>query len=82
MVLTNNPKITWYNDVKEGQIIKVPNAYAKSTLLLIDKETFLPISNTVFDDQGLYEKYEYVELQINCVILPEEFTKYFKGYNF
>ena len=82
MVLTNNPKISWYNDVKEGQTIKVPNAYGKQTLLLIDKENFLPVSNTVFDDQGLYEKYEYIDLQINCVILPEEFTKNYKGYNF
>jgi outer membrane lipoprotein-sorting protein len=82
MVLMNNPKISWYNDVKEGQIIKVPNAYGKQTLLLIDKETYLPVSNTVFDDQGLYEKYEYIDLQVNCVILPEEFTKNYKGYNF
>lgn len=82
MVLMNNPKISWYNDVKEGQIIQVPNAYGKLTILLIDKELLLPVSNQVFDDKGLFETYEYNNLQINTTILPEEFTKEYKEYNF
>jgi hypothetical protein len=82
MVLENNPKLGSYNDVKEGQVIKVPNAYAKLTLLLIDKEHFLPVNNKVFDDKGLYETYEYYNLQVNPYIAPEEFTKNYKDYNF
>lgn len=82
MVLMNNPKVTWYNDVKEGQIIQVPNAYGKLTILLIDKEYLLPVSNKVFDDQGLFETYEYSNLKANTPILPEEFTKDYKDYNF
>ena len=82
MVLMNNTKISWYNDVKEGQTIQVPNAYGKLTILLIDKESLLPVSNKVFDDQGLYETYEYQNLEVNTTILPEEFTKEFKDYNF
>lgn len=82
MVLENNPKISWYNDVKEGQVIKVPNAYAKLTLLLIDKELLLPVNNKVFDDKGLFETYEYHDLQVNPPIAPEEFTKDYKDYNF
>ena len=41
MVLLNNPKVSWFNDVKEGQIIQVPNAYGKLTILLVDKEYLL-----------------------------------------
>ena len=82
MVLENNPKISWYNDVKEGQVIRVPNAYAKVSLLLIDKEFMLPVNNKVFDDKGLFETYEYYNLQVNTVITQEEFDKNFKGYNF
>lgn len=82
MVMENNPVITWYNDVKPGQIIKVPDAYAKLTLLLIDKELLLPVNNKIFDDKGLFETYEYYNLQVNTPIAPEEFTKDFKGYNF
>ncbi|MDF2437431.1 MAG: hypothetical protein K0Q95_1807 [Bacteroidota bacterium] len=82
MVLENNPKVTSFNDVKEGQVIKVPNAYAKLTLLLIDKEYLLPVNNKVFDDKGLYETYEYYELQVNPTIAPEEFKKNYKDYHF
>jgi outer membrane lipoprotein-sorting protein len=82
MVLENNPKISSYNDVKEGQVIKVPNAYAKLTLLLIDKEYMLPVNNKIFDDKGLFETYEYYDLQVNPYIAPEEFTKGYKDYRF
>jgi hypothetical protein len=82
MVLENNPKISWYNDVKEGQVIQVPNAYAKMTVLLIDKEFLLPVSNKIYDDKGIFEMYDYSNLQVNPTIEPEEFTKHFPGYNF
>lgn len=82
MVLENNPKHSSYTDVKEGDIIKVPNAYGKLTLLMIDKETLLPLNNKVFDDKGLYETYEYFNLQLNPFIMPDEFNKNYKGYNF
>ncbi|MBA3706163.1 MAG: DUF1571 domain-containing protein [Bacteroidetes bacterium] len=82
MVLEKNSKISWYNDVKEGQIIQVPTAYAKLTLLLIDKELLLPVNNKIFDDKGLYETYEYYNLQVNTPVAPEEFTKEYKDYNF
>lgn len=82
MVLERNPAATWYSDIKAGQIIQVPNVYAKLTMLLIDKELFLPLSNKVYDDKGLFETYEYVNLQVNSPISPEEFTKEYKDYNF
>jgi len=82
MVLENNPKLSGYTDVKEGQVIKVPNAYAKMTLLLVDKEHMLPVNNKVFDDKGLFETYEYFDLKVNPPIAPEEFTKTYKDYNF
>lgn len=82
MVLMNNPKVSWFNDVKEGQTIQVPNAYGKLTILLVDKEYLLPVSNKVFDDQGLFETYEYHDLIVNPTILPEEFTKDYKDYGF
>ena len=37
MVLEKNSRYSWYNDAKAGDVIKVPDAYAKFTLLLIDK---------------------------------------------
>ena len=82
MILENNPNLNSYTDVKEGLVIKVPDAYAKLTLLLIDKDLLLPVHDQVFDDKGLYETYEYHNLQVNQPIAPEEFTKNYKDYNF
>ena len=82
MILEKNAKISWYDDVKEGQVIQIPNVYSKLTVLLIDKEYMLPVSNNVYDDLGLYETYEYSDIKINSTITPEEFTKTYKDYHF
>ncbi len=82
MILEKNPAVSWFDDVKPGQIIYIPNAYAKLTMLLIDKELLLPLSEKVFDDKGLFETYEYINLMVNPQIASEEFTKEYKGYNF
>lgn len=82
MVLENNPKLGGYVDVNENDVIRVPNAYAKLTLLLIDKEYLLPVNNKVFDDKGLFETYEYYDMQVNKAIDPIEFSKEFKEYKF
>lgn len=82
MILEKNSEVTGFNDVKTGQIIQVPDAYAKLTILLIDKTLLLPVNNKVFDDKGLFETYEYYNLLINPPISSEEFTKDYKDYNF
>lgn len=82
MMLENNPKHDGYSAVREGDVIKVPTYYSKLTLLLIDKEYLLPVNNKVFDDKGLFETYEYHDMEVNKPIDPQEFTKNFKGYNF
>ncbi len=82
MILENNPQISDYTDVKAGQIIQIPDAYAKLTLLTIDKELLIPVNNKVFDDKGLFETYEYHNVIVNSTIAPEEFTKDYKDYDF
>lgn len=82
MILEKNPTAAWYNDVTPGQIIQIPDAYAKLTLLLIDKESLLPVNNKIFDDKGLFETYEFYNLKINPSISAEEFTKDYKDYHF
>lgn len=71
-----------FHDVKTGQVIKVPNVYGKKMVLYIDKETFIPRVIKVYDEKGLFESYEYHDLQLNPKIAEEEFTKEFKGYGF
>lgn len=83
MILEVNPKFKDYFDIlKKGQTIKVPNAYAKHVTLYIDQLYFLPISIKILDDKGLYEQYDYHFLQVNPKIEDAEFTKNYKDYKF
>ena len=82
MILEKNSQLSWYDDVKDGQTIQVPNVYAKQILLLIDKESFLPLSEKILDDKGIFETYEFYNLKVNTAIADEEFSKDFKDYHF
>jgi outer membrane lipoprotein-sorting protein len=83
MILEINPKFNDYFDIlKKGQVIKVPNAYAKHVTLYIDQLYFLPISIKILDDKGLFEQYDYHFLQVNPKIDDAEFTKQYKDYKF
>lgn len=83
MILEVNPKLNDYFDIlKKGQILKVPNAYAKHVTLYVDQLYFLPIGVKILDDKGLYEQYDYHFLQVNPKIEDQEFTKGYKDYKF
>jgi outer membrane lipoprotein-sorting protein len=83
MILEVNPKLNDYFDIlKKGQVLKVPNAYAKNVTLYIDQLYFLPIGVKILDDKGLYEEYDYHYLQVNPKIEDAEFTKDYKDYKF
>ncbi|MEO6884365.1 MAG: DUF1571 domain-containing protein [Bacteroidia bacterium] len=76
-------KFSDYNEkLKEGQEIQVPNTYSSKSILYIDEKLFLPLFIQIFDDEGLYEQYEFHNLQVNPFIAPEEFTKNYPGYHF
>ena len=82
MILEKNPLIKDYKDVKAGQSIIIPNDYSTKMLLYINKETLVPMRMDVYDDKGLYEKYEYSEITINPEIPSEEFSPDYLGYGF
>jgi LysM repeat protein len=82
MVLSVNPTISDYHDVRPGQKIKVPNSYAKRIVLYVDKHNYLPLVQYIYDDKGLYEFYEMSSFVLNPSISPIEFTPKYKDYNF
>ncbi len=82
-ILEVNPKLNDYFDIlKKGQVLKVPNAYAKDVVLYIDQLYNLPIGVKVSDDKGLFEQYDYFFLQVNPKIDDTEFTTGYKDYKF
>jgi hypothetical protein len=82
MIFERNADIKNYTDVKAGQTIKVPERYAKNIVLFIDKELKLPIIEMMYDDLGLFERYEFKKLIMNPNFPNTEFTKAHSEYHF
>ena len=69
-------------NVSKGMVLKVPNAFAKKAELYIDKSSGIPIYQVVYDDKGVFEKYEFKNLKINPNFNSAEFTTQCAGYGF
>lgn len=81
-VLTLN-NISWYDDdLNIGQRLQLPAAYAKHLVLFISKANNLPLVIRVYDDKGLFEMYEFFNLEVNSTILDSEFTENYQDYHF
>jgi len=81
--VVKNPKLNDYFDIlKKGRVLKVPNTYAKDVTLYIDRLYYLPIGIKVSDDKKLFEQYDYFYLQENLKIHDTEFTTGYKDYKF
>ncbi len=68
--------------VKAGQTLKVPSSFAKRVVFYIDKANGLPIVQMIYDDQGLYEKYEFRNVEVNPNMYGGEWTTQCAGYGF
>ncbi len=82
MILEKNPSIKDYDDVSAGQVIKIPSDYSPKMNLYIDKADLIPVNMEVYDEQGLFEKYEYSKVSINPKIPYEQFSKDYSKYGF
>ncbi len=81
-IMELNAGIDDFFDVKAGQVIKVPNEYAKEMIIMVDPDFNLPVVQIIMDDKGLYEKYEYSELKVNPRFPTTEFTEDCESYGF
>lgn len=71
-----------YGYLKEGSTIKIPTFYCKKAVFYVDEKTMLPISVSIYDEVGLFETYDFFNLEINKPIPATEFKRDFKGYGF
>lgn len=81
-IIELNSNINSITDVNTGQIIKVPNHYAKSTIMYINTESYFLFRILVYDNDGLFESYELRDLKIDVKFKPNEFSRDFPDYNF
>lgn len=86
---TSDFKIRYKNDlssyfgvIKEGKRLSVPIPYSNRAILFIDKKKFLPVNLKVYDEEGLFEAYEFYNIRTNKLFAIDEFSKDYKDYNF
>ena len=82
MIRTKNKLYNEYGYLKVGSVIKIPSFYCKKGVFYIDEKTMLPISVSIYDEVGLFECYDYFDVELNKAIPANEFKKNFKSYNF
>ena len=81
-ILEYNDDVDDYHDVSPGQVIKICNDYSPKMIMAIDKKRLIPISIKVYDENGLFEQYEYSNVVIESGFKEEEFSEEFAQYGF
>jgi hypothetical protein len=82
MIRSKNELHSYYGDVKEGKVLKLPSNYCRKATIFISEKTLLPVALNIYDENDLWESYEYSNVKVNTGITPEEFTRGFKDYHF
>lgn len=82
MILLANKEIESYTGVKAGQTIQVPSSAGKKLVFYLDKKTLLPYVQFVFDDKGLFGRYEMADVTVNPVFTESDFSTKNKNYGF
>lgn len=82
MIRYKNGLINEFDYLKPGTKLKLPLYYCKKVVLFIDEKKLLPVSISVFDENGLLESYDFSNIIVNQLFDPKEFTKEYKDYHF
>ena len=82
MIFERNKNIKNYTDISAGQIIFIPERYAKSIVLFVNKISKLPVIEMMYDDIGLFERYEFRKIKLNPEFPENVFSKDNPEYHF
>jgi len=82
MIVCANENMKDFHDVKLGQEVLVPNMFGKKVVFFVDRSTMLPLVQEVYDQNGLFEKYEMKSFILDPNFSDDEFTPKHKGYGF
>lgn len=77
-----NDLSSYFGDIKEGKKLSIPIPYANKAIVYIDKKTALPVSIKIYDEEGLFESYEFYNVIINKAFAENEFSKNYKDYRY
>jgi outer membrane lipoprotein-sorting protein len=82
MILELNKNIGDFDDVAAGQVITIPNTFARKLILHIDKKNMLPVKQYIYDLKGLYSQAEFKSLRVNPPLTEMDFNKENPQYGF
>lgn len=68
--------------LKRGRILKVPSLYCRRAVIYLDEKMMLPVSISLYDDKGLFESYDFSEIEVNKPFRSDEFTRGYPDYDF
>jgi hypothetical protein len=77
-----NDLLNDFGYLKKGKILKVPTLYCKKANLFIDERFMVPVSLSLYDDTGLFECYDYSNIEINKPFTEDDFRRDNKNYGF
>lgn len=75
-------KLSYTRTIKKGTKLTVPSNYAKKVIVYIDKKTYMPIVQMLYDEKGLFEKFEYKKVVAYPKFQSNEFTTDCSTYGF
>lgn len=81
-ILEANEDIDWYDEVSEGDRIKVPRFYGKRIVLYIDVNTFIPWYQRIEDEKGLFAEYTMKSCYLNPEFNQMTFSSENEAYDF
>ena len=70
------------DDNLEGKKLKVLTSYARKSVVYIDKQSMFPIYQEMWDNKGIFKKYEFKNLVVNPSFTANEFSSDYNDYNF
>jgi outer membrane lipoprotein-sorting protein len=82
MILELNRDISDFDDVAAGQVITIPNSFARKIVLHIDKKSMLPVKQYIYDLKGLYSQAEFKSLRVNPPLTDMDFSRENPQYGF
>lgn len=82
LIKERNSKISYSRKIKKGTTLTVPSAYASKVIVYIDKQTYMPVVQMLYDERGLFEKYEYTNINRRPNFGSDEFTTDCSKYDF
>jgi outer membrane lipoprotein-sorting protein len=82
MVLEKNPEIKSFEGLKAGMNILIPTDYAKVFILYINAKTYTPVMAKIYDDKGLFEEYDYIDVNLNPPFTSLDFDHNNPAYGF